>query len=259
MDVSAVVKKVTGGAQGARGTLSTLMGMMGGQDHAGFNNLLSSLTSSGLADQAKSWISTNSNQLISGQQVASWLGSDKLKQLAQATGLNPTTSPIIWLSSSRPLSTSSPPTARCLIRRVLRSRRAGWRPVAPRFRPPGQIAEDSGSPSTISCSSPIPLSVVQADSPDCHLHRRLSRRAAWVRLSHARFRRERGTRPCQGSGFSVTAGPSFARHTEKVERAEGTVLRFSWIVLIGGVDGDRAGRRTSSGCGGPWTPASVAR
>ncbi len=89
MDVSAVVKKVTGGAQGAHGTLSTLMGMMGGQDHAGLNNLLSSLTSSGLADQAKSWVSTNANQVISGQQVASWLGSDKLKQLAQATGLNP--------------------------------------------------------------------------------------------------------------------------------------------------------------------------
>ena len=51
---------------------------------------IASLTAgSGLADQAKSWISTNSNQLISGQQVASWLGSDKLKQLAQATGLNP--------------------------------------------------------------------------------------------------------------------------------------------------------------------------
>ncbi len=89
MDISAVVKTVTGGAQGAHGTLSTLMGMMGGQDHAGLNNLISSLSGSGLADQAKSWISTNANQAVSGQQVASWLGSDKLKQLAQATGLNP--------------------------------------------------------------------------------------------------------------------------------------------------------------------------
>ena len=54
MDVNALVKKVTGGAQGAHGTLSTVMGVMGGQDHTGFNNMLSSLTSGGLGDQVKS-------------------------------------------------------------------------------------------------------------------------------------------------------------------------------------------------------------
>ena len=89
MDVNALVKKVTGGAQGAHGTMSTVMGMMGGQDHAGFNNLLSSLASGGLGDQVKSWISTGTNQLVSGQQVASWLGNDKLNQVAHSVGLNP--------------------------------------------------------------------------------------------------------------------------------------------------------------------------
>jgi len=89
MDVNALVHKVTGGAQGAHGTLSTLMGMMGGQDHAGFSNMLSSLASSGLADQAKSWVSTGANRVVDGQQVASWLSPDKLQQLAQATGLSP--------------------------------------------------------------------------------------------------------------------------------------------------------------------------
>ena len=89
MDVNALVKKVTGGAQGAHGTLSTVMGMVGGQDHAGFNNLLSSLTSGGLGDQVKSWISTGTNQLVSGQQVASWLGNDKLNQVAHSVGLSP--------------------------------------------------------------------------------------------------------------------------------------------------------------------------
>ena len=89
MDINALVKKVTGGAQGAHGTLSTVMGMMGGQDHTGFNNLLSSLSSGGLGDQVKSWVSSGANQLVSGQQVANWLGSDKLKQVAQSVGLNP--------------------------------------------------------------------------------------------------------------------------------------------------------------------------
>jgi uncharacterized protein YidB (DUF937 family) len=89
MDVSAIVKQVTSGAQGNHGTLSTLMGMMGGQDHTGFNNLVSSLTRGGLGDQVKSWVSTSANQLVSGQQVANWLGNDKLNQVAHSVGLNP--------------------------------------------------------------------------------------------------------------------------------------------------------------------------
>lgn len=89
MDVNALVKKVTGGAQGAHGTLSTVMGMVGGQDHAGFNNLLSSLTSGGLGDQVKSWVGTGANQVVSSQQVASWLGNDKLNQVAHSVGLSP--------------------------------------------------------------------------------------------------------------------------------------------------------------------------
>ena len=89
MDVSALVQKVTGGAQGNHGTLSTVIGLLGGQDQTGFNNLLSSLTSSGLGDQAKSWVGTGANQVVSSQQVANWLGNDRLQQVAHAVGLNP--------------------------------------------------------------------------------------------------------------------------------------------------------------------------
>lgn len=89
MDVSALVQKVTGGAQGSHGTLSTVMGMLGGQNQTGFSNLLSSLTSGGMGDQVKSWMGTGANQLVSSQQVASWLGNDKLQQVAQAVGLSP--------------------------------------------------------------------------------------------------------------------------------------------------------------------------
>ena len=89
MNVSALVQKVTGGAQGNHGTLSTVMGLLGGQNQAGFSNLLSSLTSGGLGDQVKSWVGTGVNQLVSGQQVASWLGNDKLQQVGQAVGLSP--------------------------------------------------------------------------------------------------------------------------------------------------------------------------
>lgn len=82
----ALVQKVTGGAQGNHGTLSTVMGLMGGQNQTGFNSLLSSLASGGLGDQVKSWIGTGVNQLVSGQQVANWLGDDKLNQVAHSVG-----------------------------------------------------------------------------------------------------------------------------------------------------------------------------
>jgi uncharacterized protein YidB (DUF937 family) len=75
MDVSALVQKVTGGAQGNHGSLSTVMGLMGGQNGTGFNSLLSTLTSGGLGDQVKSWIGTGVNQLVSGQQVATGLAT----------------------------------------------------------------------------------------------------------------------------------------------------------------------------------------
>jgi uncharacterized protein YidB (DUF937 family) len=89
MDVNALVKKVTSGAQGNHGTLSTVMGMMGGDNQAGFSNMLTSLTNGGLGDQVKSWVGTGVNQLVSGQQVASWLGNDKLQQVGRAVGLSP--------------------------------------------------------------------------------------------------------------------------------------------------------------------------
>lgn len=89
MDVNALVKKVTSGAQGNHGTMSTVMGLMGGQNQAGFSNMLSSLNGSGLGDQVKSWVGTGVNQLVSSQQVTNWLGNDKLQQVGRAVGLSP--------------------------------------------------------------------------------------------------------------------------------------------------------------------------
>lgn len=51
--------------------------------------LMSQLTSSGLGDQAQSWISTGENQPITGQQLQQALGPDKLDQIAQQAGVPP--------------------------------------------------------------------------------------------------------------------------------------------------------------------------
>lgn len=65
------------------------MGLMGGQNQAGFSNMVSSLTSGGLGDQVKSWVGTGVNQVVSSQQVADWLGNDKLQQVGRSVGLSP--------------------------------------------------------------------------------------------------------------------------------------------------------------------------
>jgi uncharacterized protein YidB (DUF937 family) len=88
MDINELVSKVTDGTRGSHGTLSSLMGMMGGQDHGGLNSLLSSLQSGGLAGQVSSWLGQGANQPVTGQQVASALGSDKIGKLSQQTGLS---------------------------------------------------------------------------------------------------------------------------------------------------------------------------
>lgn len=88
MNITDVVSKVTGGARGAHGTMSKLMGIMGGEDNAGLNNLLSSLQSAGLTDQVKSWVGKGANLPVTGKQIASALGLDKLTKLSQETGLS---------------------------------------------------------------------------------------------------------------------------------------------------------------------------
>ncbi len=88
MDVNALVKKLTDGSRGSHGTLSSLLGLMGGQDHTGFSNLLSSLSAAGLAAEVRSWIGTGANKGVNGRQVADSLGPDRMNQLAQSTGLS---------------------------------------------------------------------------------------------------------------------------------------------------------------------------
>ncbi|XHS76424.1 YidB family protein [Burkholderiaceae bacterium UC74_6] len=77
-----------GGGIDLGGLLGSLMG--NGAVQGGLAGLLEQLQAGGLGEQVKSWISQGSNLPVSGDQIASALGSSggSLGQLAQALGLS---------------------------------------------------------------------------------------------------------------------------------------------------------------------------
>jgi len=87
MDLGKLVSSVTGGASGEKNsTVTKLLGMVGGQE--GLKNLVSQLQSGGLGQKVQSWIGKGSNQPVSGQEIGSALGPDKVEQLSEQTGMS---------------------------------------------------------------------------------------------------------------------------------------------------------------------------
>ena len=87
MDLGKLVSSVTGGASGEKTSTATkLLGMVGGQE--GLKNRVSQLQSGGLGQKVQSWIGKGSNQPVSGQEIGSALGQDKVEQLSKQTGMS---------------------------------------------------------------------------------------------------------------------------------------------------------------------------
>lgn len=86
MDLGKLISSVTGGASSENSTVTKLLGMVGGQE--GLNNLVSQLQSGGLGQKVQSWIGKGSNQPVSGPEIGSALGEDKVAQLAKQTGMS---------------------------------------------------------------------------------------------------------------------------------------------------------------------------
>ena len=78
-----------GGALGNAALLGGLMNMLGGSHSSGgLGSILSGLTSSGLGDAVSSWVGTGQNQAITPDQLHKGLGADRIKELAQHSGLS---------------------------------------------------------------------------------------------------------------------------------------------------------------------------
>lgn len=86
--VTSAVSGVAGGGQGAQNPLvSVVLGMIGDQRSGGLAGLVQQFQQKGLGAQMASWIGTGQNMPVSGQQVASALGNDRIAQIAQRLGM----------------------------------------------------------------------------------------------------------------------------------------------------------------------------
>ena len=77
-------------AGGANPLLQIAMQMLankGDTGGAGLGGLMNSLQNAGMGEQLKSWIGTGENMPISGDQLASALGSDKIADIASKLGM----------------------------------------------------------------------------------------------------------------------------------------------------------------------------
>lgn len=78
------------GQQGESGgsLLGSVLQMVTNPQNGGLSTLLQTLQQGGLAEAAKSWVSTGQNLPVSAEQIQSALGNDTVKNLAAQLGLN---------------------------------------------------------------------------------------------------------------------------------------------------------------------------
>lgn len=78
------------GQQGESGgsLLGSVLQMVTNPQSGGLSGLLQTLQQGGLAEAAKSWVSTGQNLPVSAEQIQSALGNDTVKNLAAQLGLN---------------------------------------------------------------------------------------------------------------------------------------------------------------------------
>ena len=80
-----------GGQPGGNPLLQIAMQMLankGDTGGAGLGGLMNSLQNAGMGDHLKSWIGTGENMPISGDQLTSALGSDKIRDIASQLGMS---------------------------------------------------------------------------------------------------------------------------------------------------------------------------
>lgn len=85
---SVVGSLTAGNAQGGNGLLDTVIQLIQNQP-GGLAGLVQSFQQGGLADVVNSWVSTGQNLPVSGQQLASVLGSGPLQDIAAQLGVSP--------------------------------------------------------------------------------------------------------------------------------------------------------------------------
>ena len=84
-----VTRKLLGGAGGG-GLMEQVLGLVNNPGTGGLPGLIDMFNGKGLGDAVSSWISTGENSQVSGDQVASVLGSDTIRDIAGKLGISET-------------------------------------------------------------------------------------------------------------------------------------------------------------------------
>lgn len=82
---SGILSKLTGQQQG--GLLQSVAGLI--NNHGGLSGLTNQLTQNGLGQHVQSWISNNPNIPIEAEHVMQTFGTQKVQQIAQKLGIDP--------------------------------------------------------------------------------------------------------------------------------------------------------------------------
>ena len=94
--LDSVLGNLMGGAQGAQGGQSPLVGVLGsllqgqqGGMQGGLGGLISQFEQAGLGNIAQSWVGNGPNQSVSPGQLQSVLGQDQVQNMASQAGMQP--------------------------------------------------------------------------------------------------------------------------------------------------------------------------
>jgi uncharacterized protein YidB (DUF937 family) len=86
-----LVKTVGGtllGGSGQGGMMEQVLGLINNPQTGGLSGLIETFKSKGLGDAVTSWVGTGENQAVSGEAVASALGTDKIQEIAGTLGIS---------------------------------------------------------------------------------------------------------------------------------------------------------------------------
>ena len=81
------ILKELGGKGKQKDLVNNLVGTLGGS--GGISGLLKGFQENGLGDKAESWVSSGPNKPVSGDEVEKALGAERVKQVAEKSGVAP--------------------------------------------------------------------------------------------------------------------------------------------------------------------------
>lgn len=83
------VGDMVGGLMGGGGGMGALVPVLGGLlAGGGLSKIMGGMKSSGLAEQAESWVGTGENKPVSGSQIEQAIGQEQIQQIAKQLGVS---------------------------------------------------------------------------------------------------------------------------------------------------------------------------